>query len=40
MMWAQEFRGEAVSFAELDRRDLLTETGSLSARAVKTSSPR
>ncbi len=40
MMWAQEFRGEAVSFAELDRRDLPTETGSLGARAVKTSSSR
>jgi uncharacterized protein YcbK (DUF882 family) len=40
MMWAQEFRGEAVSLAELDRRDV-TETGSLAAgRAVKTTSPR
>ncbi len=40
MMWTQEFRGEAVSFAELDRTEIPRETSSLGARAVKTSAPR
>lgn len=41
MMWAQEFRGEAVSFAELDGRSSMpVEMGSVAGRSVKTMSPR
>jgi uncharacterized protein YcbK (DUF882 family) len=38
MMWAQEFRGEAVSLTELD--GMPAETGSIAGRSVKTTSPR